>query len=587
MDSLPRFTAEDSIDRLDHIQPAFSRDPNRASLRMPPPVSSAKRCGPEAQRQCDRQLAQEIFLQCDQIDCETVCRSPIPDPVCEGCLARRESCEQEWRDFFANCATCAPGTTCKPDISSAPGGGYSYCCPSQFWPCGGSCRQTSCSIGSFDTGSCQCDCPPDSYFCRDDDGRVTACCDFGQKCSHGHCCATGQSWYANQCCDNDRICDNICCDGDDRHCDAGHCCGTDQRWVDGQCCDTSKICKEFSGTISGVPYGHEVCCAQSEVCASDPRFAGYGHCCPSGQTWCQGSYVGQCCDPGKCCGNACCAGTEHCSNDHCCPLNQDWASSGLTGPGVPTWQEGACCPVSLKPQKWCGPDNYGGFRCCDEDRCCDGQCCLVGEQCSNGHCCPIGQAWCGGKCCDPAACCPDAMFGTVCADLSSDAAHCGSCANRCITAEGQYCRNGQCVCLGNRPTCGGHCCALDQQCVGNVCQFPSVPCGALQDFGGGLPDTRTVSLGSTAGWYAFSYNTYVAADQIILRKGSPVLHGGNMLHDTGCVSKRDRVCLEHTGMPTTVEVEVIPDCAGAGDTVWDYTVNCPIYSSKQACLDDT
>jgi len=190
------------------------------------------------------------------------------------------------------------------------------------------------------------------------------------------------------------------------------------------------------------------------------------------------------------------------------------------------------------------------------------------------------------------------MFGEVCADLSSDAAHCGSCANRCITAEGQYCRNGQCVCLQNRPTCGGHCCLSTEVCDGNVCKpnTPIAPCGALQQQGGPNPDTRQVNLGTMTGWYPYNWNTQNIPDQIIFREQSNVLHGGALIWDTGCVGMYD---VDSNGVPRNkgskcgfwaggsggVEVEVNPNCNPyqVGPTVWSWTVGCPVYPSKQAC----
>ena len=272
-------------------------------------------------------------------------------------------------------------------------------------------------------------------------------------------------------------------------------------------------------------------------------------------------------------------------------------------PTVPAWQQGVVLPAQCQAADLLRQAQHGipllRHRPLLRRHLLPGRGTLQCGPAGTRHCCPIGQEWCGGKCCDAAACCPDAIFGTVCADLSSDAAHCGSCGNRCITAEGQYCRNGQCVCLQNKPTCGGHCCLSTEVCDANVCKpnIPIAPCGGLQQPGGPAADTRRVNLGTMIGWYAYSWNTENIPDQIIFREQSNVQHGGAVIWDTGCTPTPQfpvplnvgRRCGFWAGGSGGVEVEVRPNCDPdnpnyLGPTSWSWTVGCPVYPSQQACM---
>src|SRR5271165_1642469 len=44
------------------------------------------------------------------------------------------------------------------------------------------------------------------------------------------------------------------------------------------------------------------------------------------------------------------------------------------------------------------------------------------------------------------------LCGGQCVDVTSDHAHCGSCANTCLAS--QVCQAGQCACTGNETLCG-------------------------------------------------------------------------------------------------------------------------------------
>ncbi len=172
---------------------------------------------------------------------------------------------------------------------------------------------------------------------------------------------------------------------------------------------------------------------------------------------------------------------------------------------------------------------------------------------------------CGGKqllmaagelCCD----------GIVCPSGSI----CGSCGGKgfCSSvADPQYC--GDC---GGTPTVmptGAQCCPPDNanwnadrmQCEAN--------CPGGSAAGGDAGVVRNFELGHSKGSFEFSWNTYTIKDRLILR------YDGSVLYDTGCVGESSSVRLDYSGKPTFISVEVIPDCAGETDTVWDFQVSCP------------
>jgi hypothetical protein len=466
--------------------------------RPPPPPSAAKWCGQDAIRYCSYASMQE-YSQCSRLDCETLfCGSRSTADLCNACLQQRRDCQERVFAKYADCGVCSLDTYCLPDIGQGPNAGYHYCCPLGLSSCDGTCRSTVCGTGYFSSGSCECVCP-DGEECRDATGRVVDCCGPGTTCSSGHCCRIGRSWVeggvaslvggaTGRCCDNDSICDDICCDGD-HYCDDGHCCRNDQRWLNAYttypygaagCCDRSKVCKVPTGSTTGE--FHEICCPEGQSCTPDPRFPGLGHCCTTGQVWCQGSYIGGCCPAGTCCGNEpCCRRPgEHCSSGHCCPSGQEWAAPTQNWPGAGVVAQGHCCPNTGKPRTWCGtPDT--GFQCCDSDHCCLGadgkqRCCPTNQHCTNGHCCPTGQEWCSnvGRCCDTSSdpaccgvcgrtcgggrtCCPPGN----CVDTTTDRTNCGACGTRCLGADA-CCPPGVCTDLLADPN---HCGACPSRCL--------------------------------------------------------------------------------------------------------------------------
>lgn len=182
----------------------------------------------------------------------------------------------------------------------------------------------------------------------------------------------------------------------------------------------------------------------------------------------------------------CCAPDEECQNDVCVP------KLGCT----PT---GSGCSVT---------DD-----CCAENDCCAGACANL--QTDSAHCgacdspCSAGQVCDGGTCCTTLTCqpgqCgnqPDGCGGTLhcgacgsgqtccagtCADLQTDAKHCGTCGHACPT--GQICCDGACAepcysagfgcCPTGQSCCGSVCCATGRCCGGECCETGQTCCGSV------------------------------------------------------------------------------------------------------------
>jgi hypothetical protein len=93
----------------------------------------------------------------------------------------------------------------------------------------------------------------------------------------------------------------------------------------------------------------------------------------------------------------------------------------------------------------------------------------------------------------------------------------------------------------------------------------------MQVQGGIAPQTRVVRLGKKSGSFIFTFDTFFAADQMV------VLYEGRPIFNTGCIARGDT----DTGIDTpqsvvlSYSVQVIPDCTGLGSTVWSFSVSCP------------
>jgi hypothetical protein len=371
-----------------------------------PPPGSAKWCGHAAQNNCDFQLGQQVAL-CNARSCDSLCTSTPPSPLCAGCISERQRCVDSRVEFFENCATCPPGTTCKWDIGSdSRTAGYSRCCDGARVPCNGNCVSPSCGPReAFSVDSCRCEC--ESPYVRAPNG-VCACppstCPPSLPILDGQCncapCPPGLTNCGGECVDtlSDRNrcggCSNVCGPGED-------CCNGVCRplYTNGRCGSCSLTC---AGAL------HE-CCLETKAghqcrnLAVDPNNCGacgarcdinLGWSCVNGQCVCSPNRVPcglMCCGPGWACGSSP-------KGSIClCPTNR------LCGPNKED-----CCPV--------GDTCCGGATCCPPTRnCCGTLCCAAGEICCGTKCCPKGQDCCSGTC---------TTLGTP--------NQCASCTDRCI-----------------------------------------------------------------------------------------------------------------------------------------------------------
>jgi hypothetical protein len=303
--------------------------------------------------------------------------------------------------------------------------------------------------------------------------------------------------------------------------------------------------------------------------------------CPDGWTYCDPPgicvdlnndplYCGSCdatpCDVihEKCCGGKCSA---LCTDENCRDCGDKVA------------QGQKCC----KDGGSCRPTQLGTDTNCSDC----GDKCTAGRMCTNGQCqCPPGSRMVGGICCpNTQECCNDAACGAGrrccsgrCVDTSSDNANCGSCGNACTPP--RTCCSGRCVDTSsdnaNCGRCGNPCdTAKGEVCTSGVC---GAPCGVVQVSGGNVAVKPTINLGSTPGWFQFSWENKLVPDRLILRTQ------GKVIHDTGCVSYNGAMCFWHSGTPTTVEVEVIPNCSGTPITEWAFLVTCPTFSTLESCI---
>ena len=111
----------------------------------------------------------------------------------------------------------------------------------------------------------------------------------------------------------------------------------------------------------------------------------------------------------------------------------------------------------------------------------DGDCCAGARCASNGTCrCRSGRTDCGdGRCRDLrfderncGVCGNDLPAGLTCCssgavDLRNNEANCGACGRTC--RQDQVCRQGRCVCPGDRVNCRGVCCPRGATCEEGVC----------------------------------------------------------------------------------------------------------------------
>jgi hypothetical protein len=412
--------------------------------------------------------------------------TPCGDACCEnGLVCFEEEC----------CASICDGKVCGDD------------------GCGGSCGE--CGANAECNAEGQCLCVADSELCDD------VCCDNGQVCFDGSCCAPmcdgkdcgtdGCGGFCGQCglnqgCTSQGIClcvaesepcNDVCCNLGDI-CFDGSCCALD---CDGKECGTDGCggacgqcgyllaCNETGQCVCEFETCNDDCCKEEQICLDD------GCCTPD----CEGKNCGS-----DGCGGSCgeCGDLQLCSDEGLCECEFDDCGETCCE-DVEICHEGACCKANCNG-KVCGDDGCGGScGSCGDNETCNGNscvcawdtcldiCCSHEEICENDVCISIctpacegkecGTDGCGGECgtCKDTETCNDQGLCLDLCELNCVGKVCGTdgCGGSCgLCADGQTCTDaGQCVdqctpnCLNKEcglNGCGGSCgnCNNNQFC---------------------------------------------------------------------------------------------------------------------------
>ena len=429
-------------------------------------------------------------------------------------------------------AVCLDGACCTPDCADVDCGAGDGC--------GGFCPQGACPDDQTClAGACQCDfipcgetCCADGEFCIEDTcvscesttcaaagvacGVVDSGCGFDLECG---LCPPLQECVAGQCGCAFVTCGESCCDDGDA-CLAGVCCAP---VCDGVACGDDDGCGGLCpGTcdLAGEVCFDGMCCTpdcDQAPCGADDGCG--GAClgpCPDSDAFCSGA--GQCTCPGLVCAGDCCPPVSTCEEGVCvacvpftceivggeCGILNDGCGGtvpcGSCGPNETCQPNlvcacdylecgGECCSqdaVCYQGQCWtgCVPDCAGKL-CGDDDGCggtCpDSPCAAPGEVCYLGACCAPdcdgkacgAQDSCGGVCDGP---CPggvDCVDG-VCCETDCAGKACGApdgCGGSCplgsCTGDWESCVDGSCECI--YLDCEGACCGGGEYCLDGVC----------------------------------------------------------------------------------------------------------------------
>ena len=418
-------------------------------------------------------------------DCASTCARLPAGPTRDQCQAacaaadearaRGEALRACGGDESRLCGGGSAITCCGADETCQ--GGACMAAPVTCTPIGGICAAGGecCAPNVCADGACVAECPPGYRLC---DGVCYAggCC-ADTDCGDG-CLVCGTDHVCHSCEDVGLVCQNGACVTEPAQCGSANCDG---------CCDANGNCRSgTSGAACGANGaacvdcpGQQSCC--SGTCANvqtDPAHCGgCGDACTSGQMCQKGTCVTQPiqCDATTCSG--CCDANGNCRS------GTSGASCGTNGaacvdcPGAESCCSGTCANILTDPAH-CGACDTpcAPGQVCDRRICCTPLTCQPGECGSPPDGCG-GTLDCGG-CGAGQTCC-----GGTCADLESDAAHCGTCGHACPT--GQVCCSGACIepcfeapggcCPTGEACCGINCCATGNCCERRVlCDRPDL-----------------------------------------------------------------------------------------------------------------
>ncbi len=368
---------------------------------------------------------------------------------------------------------CGPGTTqCGGSCVSTSTD------PNHCGACGNSCKAGQVCVA----GVCGVSCPAGQVKCSGTDAGAPYCatvssdprncgacgnaCKTAEVCSAGKCALSCPSGLSK--CGGGDAGPLTCVNFNTDNTNCGAC---------GNTCKAGEVCSSGACSLS-CPAGLTKCGggdAGAPTCAntqSDATNCGAcGNVCKAGEV-CSAGACSLSCPPAltKCGGGD--AGAPYCAN-----TTTDVYNCGTCGAACKAGElctAGACalsCPAGLTQ---CGGGDGGAPYCAntatDATNC--GACassCKAGELCNAGKCalsCPAGLTKCGGSDAGPA----------VCANIASDPMHCGACSKTC--ASGQVCSGGACAttCKSGETNCSGACANL--QTDANHCGGCSKACKA-------------------------------------------------------------------------------------------------------------
>ncbi len=128
--------------------------------------------------------------------------------------------------------------------------------------------------------------------------------------------------------------------------------------------------------------------------------------------------------------------------------------------------------------------------------------------------------------------------------------------------------------------------SLGQETLSNVVtvnhQPPMTPpteptCDAVLNSGGPLPETFTIDVKKTSGFVDLSYNTLDVDDELVLTCEGVGTIGGAGFGTTGCVATEGWTTSQQIPFScstTRIRVQVLPNCAGSGETKWHFQLGC-------------
>ena len=428
--------------------------------------------------------------------CGGLCFAVCPDPLQDCDIQSGDGCVCSFDECDGVC--CAANEQCDTDTNECVD-----CLPD--------CVGKACGDDSGCGFGCIGDCPGDFEFCQagvcycENLGCGDACCDVGETCADGACCAA--DCVGKDCGDPDgcgELCDGacpgateqcisgVCIDtcvpdcagaacGDDNGCSGvcdGPCAGSNETCVDGACeceflgcfgacCGEGQACNggvcctpECDGAICGAVDGCGGVC--DGTCADDSLVCEAGECVCAGVT-CDG----ECCEVGNICVEGICTCVPDCAPDAVCgdPDGCGFGCPGTCSSPYETCEGGSCvcnpdCSINL-----CGdPDGCGGT-CLDEGICGDNESCVDGN-------CVCNMELCGGACCGEGTTCTPLGCVSTCepsclpgVDLCGDDNGCGGpCVGACADPDRFCMANSGLGCECPFAECGGVCCAEGEAC---------------------------------------------------------------------------------------------------------------------------